>query len=232
MRIKFEGGFVEIRQALEELSLFEGIGLEALDHLAQGASWRNYASGEFIFHQGAEKGGFHVLYSGVMKLFRSTAEGKDQTVYLAESGEPFCLCTLYGSRTMPVSALAMTPCQVLVFPGTHIEEYMRHSPHVLLNIVRVLNNRLMHSYRMIEDLGLRSIQQRVASFLLHAARSGGGQEIRVMLSVSRLEVSKILGTTPETISRVLAHMCQDGLIEARGREIAILDRQGLEDMAG
>jgi CRP/FNR family transcriptional regulator len=217
---------------MQGMRLFADLSGRELDRLSQGAGWKAFDAGEFVFHQGDEAGHFHVLYSGVLKLFRSIAEGKEQTVYLAEDGEPFCLCTLYGTRIMPVGALAMTPCRVLVFSAEKMEEQVRRSPQVLLNIVRILNTRLMHSFQMIEDLGLRSIHQRVASFLVHAAGSHGRETPSVTLSVSRQEVAKILGTTPETISRILARFCQDGLIEARGREIVILDLPALVEMAG
>lgn len=223
---------MEILQALEGMKLFEGLSERELARLSQGACWKTYGPGEFVFHQGDEAANFHVLYSGVLKLFRSTAEGKEQTVYLAEDGEPFCLCTLYGTRDLPVSALAMAPCRVLVFAWERMEEQMRSSPQVLLNIVRVLNTRLMHSYQMIEDLALRNIHQRVASFLVHSAKVGGQDASHVTLSVSRQEVAKILGTTPETISRILARFYQDGLIEAKGREIAILNLPALMEAAG
>jgi CRP/FNR family transcriptional regulator len=223
---------VEIIRALEEMSLLQGLSPQELAGLARDAVWKTFAPGEFVFHQGDEARRFHVLHSGMLKLFRSTAEGRDQTVYLVEEGDPFCLCTLYGAKVLPVSALTMTACEVIAFSGESMARQLRLSPQVLLNIVLVLNTRLMHSYQMIEDLALRSIHQRVASFLLHAVRVRGEAAPRVTLSVSRQEVAKILGTTPETISRVLARLCQDGLIEARGREIVLLDYQGMVEAAG
>lgn len=223
---------MEIMRALEEMTLLQGLAPQELAELARDAVWKTYAPGEFVFHQGEEARRFHVLHSGMLKLFRSTAEGRDQTVHLVESGDPFCLCSLYGAKILPVSALTMSACEVVAFSVKSMEKQLRRSPLVLLNIVRVLNTRLMHSYQMIEDLALRNIHQRVASFLLHAARVRGGDSLRVTLLVSRQEVAKILGTTPETISRVLARLCQDGLIEARGREIILLDHKGLVEVAG
>ena len=219
-------------RALEEMTLLQGLAPQELSELARDAVWKTFAPGEFVFHQGEEARRFHVLHSGMLKLFRSTAEGREQTVHLVEEGDPFCLCSLYGAKTLPVSALTMSACEVVAFSVKSMEKQLRRSPLVLLNIVRVLNTRLMHSYQMIEDLALRNIHQRVASFLLHAARVRGGDSLRVTLLVSRQEVAKILGTTPETISRVLARLCQDGLIEARGREIILLDHKGLVDVAG
>lgn len=216
---------------LEEMSLFQGLLAAELAVLAENAVWKRYRAGEFVFCQGDAATHFHVLHTGVVKLFRSTAEGKEQTVYLVEEGEPFCLCALYGASSMPLGALTMSPCSIVSFQGDVVGSVLQKSSQVLMNILRVLNSRLMHSFRMIEDLALRTIQQRTASFLVHTLRVSGKQG-RITLSVSRQEVAKILGTTPETISRVLARMTQDRLIEARGRNIVILDLDGLAITAG
>ena len=223
---------MDIMKTLEKLELFRDLTEEDRALLARGAAWRDYHSGETIFHQGDLATRFHVLVEGVVKLFRSTADGKEQTLYLVEKGEPFCLCTIYGKETMPVSALAMIPCRIVNFPGPAIEQQAMRTPQLLLNILRVLNTRLMRSMQMIEDLALRDIYQRTASFLLLSLRTNGGNPARITLSVPRQEVAKILGTTPETISRVLARMSQEKLIAAQGREIHILDLPALEEIAG
>lgn len=223
---------MEIMDALAGMSLFQDIGLSDRAKLVQDAFVKKYAQGEFVFHQGTRTKYFHVVCSGVIKLFRSLADGREQTVYLVERGEPFCLCSLYGAEMPPVSALAMTACKVVLFSVERVEEQMSSSPLLLLNIVRLLNTRLMYSYQMIEDLGIRSIHQRVASFLLHGIHDVQHGAQRVTLSVSRQEVAKILGTTPESISRIFARMSQDGLIAAQGRKITVLDPSGLRSMAG
>ncbi len=222
----------DILAALSELGLFQNLKEEDRALLARDAVWRDYHSGEIIFHQGDNPSRFHVLVEGVVKLYRSTADGKEQTLYLVEEGEPFCLCTIYGGGAMPVSALAMIPCRIVSFSGPVMEREAQRSPQLLLNILRVLNTRLMRSMQMIEDLALRDIQQRTASFLLHTLHMHGPDSTGITLTVPRQEVAKILGTTPETISRVLARMSQEGLIRAQGRDIDILDADALEDIAG
>lgn len=223
---------METQRALGELSLFRGLDDDDRALLAKEAVWRTYDAGETIFHKGDKTTRFHVLVRGVVKLFRSTNEGKEHTLYLVDSGEPFCLCTIYETETLPVSALAMRESRILSFPGKVVETLAFKTPQLLLNILRVLNNRLTSSMQMIEDLALRDIYQRMASFLLLTSRTQCSDSARVTLSVPRQEVAKILGTTPETISRVLTRMSQEELIEAKGRKIDILDPPSLEEAAG
>lgn len=226
------GEAVEITHLLSRMPIFRGLDVRERERLAQGTTQTMYAPGEFVFHQGDAVSHLHVVWRGVVKLFRSTAEGKEQTVYLVEEGEPFCVCALYGAGVMPLGAVAMNRSRILHFRGDVVEAVLRKSPEVLLNIVRVLNTRLTSSFQMIEDLALRTMLQRMASFLVHAVRIRGREVPRIVLSVPRREVAQILGTTPETVSRVLAKLEEEGLITARGREIGILDYPALVALAG
>lgn len=214
------------------MSLFRDLPDEALDLLSREVLVKKYQTGETIFRQEEPAARVHVLVGGRVKLFRSVAKGREQTLYLVEEGEPFCLCTIYGTETVPVSALAMGQCSIASFPGPMLRRQAEKTPQLLLNILRVLNSRLICSFQMIEDLGLRDIYQRAASFLLHTLRARGGDPGRITLPAPRQEVAKILGTTPETISRVLARMEQEQVIRARGRDIQILDIPALERIAG
>lgn len=220
------------QQLLGEMSLFQGLPSDDLDLLSREAAVKTYRAGETIFRQGEPAKRVHVVIEGAVKLFRSLAEGKEQTLYLVEKGEPFCLCTIYAGETGPVSAVAMRPSRIVSFPGPAIERQARKTPQLLLNILRLLNVRLISSFQMIENLGLRDISQRTASFLLHTLRARAGDPLQITLPVPRREVAKILGTTPETISRVLARMAQDHIICARGRNIQVLDLSALESIAG
>ncbi|SKA91788.1 CRP/FNR family transcriptional regulator, anaerobic regulatory protein [Paucidesulfovibrio gracilis DSM 16080] len=214
------------------MPLFQGLAERDQAELADQAFIRRFDPEEMIFRQGDEVTRFHVLMEGGVKLFRSTSEGKEQTLYVVDPGEPFCLCTIYNNRVAPLNARAIAASRVMSLPGDVMEKHSHGTPLLLLNILRVLNTRLLSSMQMIEDLALRDVQQRTASFLRHTLLAQGDDADRVSLRVPRHEVARILGTTPESISRVLARMTQQGMIRAQGRDIAILDREALDRMAG
>jgi len=215
-------------ELVQGLPLFAGLNDKHLDMLANTVEVREYKPRRLIFQQGDAPDYFFVLVSGMIKLYKGTAEGKEHTLYIVEDGEPFCICTMYDIEELPLTAEALSNCSVFRFPAPVMKRLSREAPELLRNILRVFNNRLLSSMRMIEDLALRGIYQRVASFLIVM----GGDEANVSLKVPRQEVAKILGTTPETISRVLARMTEEGLILAQGRRIEILEPEALENIAG
>lgn len=223
---------MEIADVLRETELFDGLDEEHLDRLAEVAEARVYEPRRIIFHQGDRAERFFVLRKGTVKLYTATTDGKEHTLYIVEEDEPFCICTLFGNEDSPLSAVTLSRSEVFSFPDDVVRRVAYEAPRLLVNVLRVYNRRLLSSMYMIENLALRDIYQRVASFLLHTLRTRGGDTPHVRLNVPRQEVARILGTTPETISRVLARMTAEGLIDAKGRQIEILDDQALSDIAG
>jgi len=85
---------------------------------------------------------------------------------------------------------------------------------------------------LIESLSLKEIPQRLASFLLHALTREGDKEInRLELTITQRELAKILGATPEALSRAVRKMSNAGILAMDGRSIRILDREALEELA-
>lgn len=223
---------MEIVKKLEELELFEGLRGESLRRLADSAEMRIFEAKRMIFNQGDRAKRFYVLIHGLVKLFTGTTDGKEHTLYVVEEKEPFCICTIFGMKEAPLGALSLARSRILSFPDDLIRKVAYEEPQLLVNVLKVYNKRLLSSMHMIEDLALRDIYQRMASYLLHALGLSGDDSSHVRLTVPRQELARILGTTPETVSRVLARMTAEGLVEARGRQIRLLDQQSLEDIAG
>jgi len=220
-----------MRDVLGGMNLFRDVEEPVLEALANAAVLRSYGRGEIIFHKEDAKVLFYALVEGRVKIFRATAGGKEQTLYLVEPGDPFCLCALLGGKGQPVSASALVPSKALVIAGGELMDAGRESPELLRNIISILNRRLMTSMQMVEDLALRDIPQRLASLLLHAMNLLDRPQEEIRLSVPKHEVAKILGTTPESVSRMLAKFSADGLVAVQGRVIRILDREALAELA-
>jgi len=100
-----------------------------------------------------------------------------------------------------------------------------------LNIIRILSRRLKNSMDLIESLSLKEIPGRLAGFLVHelSRQKAGAQAIE--LSISQRELSKILGVTPEALSRTFRKMADEGIAAASGRSVRILNQKALESLA-
>lgn len=177
------------------------------------------------------------VIEGTLKLSISTADGREQIVGMAYPsdfiGRPF-------GKTSGHTVTALARSDVCVFPRTDFERMAKgHAAleHALLD--RTLTE-LDRARGWMLLLGRKSAREKVASFLLDMARRCGGvadnpdrpSAARFTLPVNRQQIADILGTTIETVSRILSELKQGGIIRLPSRsDIEILDRDAVERMA-
>lgn len=139
-------------------------------------------------------------------------------------------CVLPAS--FPASAMAIEESTVLLIPGTVMESIAKQEPALLFNIIQILSQRLKNSMELIESLALKEIPERLASFLRHeSAKNKTDKNAVVKLTISQRELAKIMGATPEALSRALRKMANEGILSTSGRKISILNHEALEQLA-
>jgi CRP/FNR family transcriptional regulator len=218
---------------LKTVPLFSGLPEEQLELLAAQARQKRYSAGEHVALESDRVQAFFLVVSGRIKIYKSSPEGKEQTLYIFGPGEPFCLRTAFAGESFPANAAALEDSTVLAIPSEQMEKLAKSQPALLFNMVTTLSRRLKETMQLVESLSLKEIPQRLANFLIHSLElSGGGEAEDLTLDITQRELSKILGATPETLSRVLKRLSEDGIVQVKGRKIAILDREALEELAG
>jgi CRP/FNR family transcriptional regulator len=223
---------MDITNQIKDINLFQGVSSEKIRLLAEQSIYKKFKSGEMVIGETDPIRSFYVVISGQLKLYRSSVEGKEQTLQLLGPGDPFGLCTAFATSSFPASAMAIEESAVLLIPGTIMETTARQEPALLFNIIQILSQRLKDSMTLIESLALKEIPGRLASFLRHSlAKEAADKNTAVELTISQRELSKILGATPEALSRALRKMANEGIISTAGRVITILDHKALEQLA-
>jgi CRP-like cAMP-binding protein len=223
---------MDITKQIKDIGLFQGVSPEKLRLLAAQATYRKFKQGELVIGEADPIRSFYVVITGQLKLYRSSAEGKEQTLQLLGPGDPFGLCTAFATESFPASAMAIVDSAVLLIPGTIMEATARQEPALLLNIISILSQRLKDSMTLIESLALKEIPGRLASFLRHLLpKDAKNKNTAVELTISQRELAKILGATPEALSRALRKMANDGILKTAGRVITILNHKALEQLA-
>jgi CRP/FNR family transcriptional regulator len=203
-----------------------------LQILAESAQKKICKTGQLIINEGDIARTFYIVVSGMVKMFKTSPEGKEQTLFLLGPGKVFGMCAVFSDSIFPANVSAVEESVLLVFSGDAVEPIAQQDPTILFNIVFVLSLRLKESMALIESLSLKDIPQRVASFLLFSTLDKSCNKGEVLdLTISRREMSKILGSTPETLSRVLTNMAATNIIAIHGRRIHILDCEALQKLA-
>jgi CRP/FNR family transcriptional regulator, dissimilatory nitrate respiration regulator len=207
------------------LALCRNLPDETVRALTEAARMEFHEAGRMIHGRGEPAQSFHVLAQGRAKLFRLLPDGKEQTIFLYEPGEPFCLCTAFEDDGYPAGIAALERSAVYSIPSDAFQRIAYSAPELLLNIALMLSRRLKEAMERIETLSTRDGGRRLALFLLRLARN---EEDRVNLPMTHRELAKILGVTPEALSRTLHRLSDSGLIAVEGRIVLLRDRRGLE----
>jgi len=209
---------------------FSGLPENQLEELRDIAVERYYNKGEIIFSDGEKGNGFFVLVEGLVKIFKVSSEGKEQIFHIYGPGEPFGQVAVYADLSYPASAEAILKSHVLFFPRAAFVDLITRVPSLAMNMLAVLSKRLREFTVQVENLSLKEVPGRLAAYLLYLA-GGEGKEDTVTLSISKGQLASLLGTIPETLSRIFARMTELNLIEMDGRKIRLLNRSGLEELA-
>ncbi len=203
-----------------------------LSNLANAAVKKKYRAGQTIINENDVAEAFYVVISGLVKMFKASPEGREQTLYIFGPGEMFGVCAIFSDMIFPAGASALEDSVLLTFQGGLVKQVARQDPTILFNMVRVLACRLKESMALVELLALKDIPQRVASFLLLSTmKKDCRADEEVDLMITRREMAKIIGTTPETLSRVLKKMAMKGMIELEGRRLRVLNRDALNKLS-
>lgn len=223
---------MDILKQIRDIALFQGVSAENLKLLAARGTYKKFKPGQLVIGEDEPIRSFYVVIAGQLKLFKSSSEGKEQTLSLLGPGDPFGLCTAFATDSFPASAMAIEESAVMIIPGQFVEAIAEKEPALLFNIIRILSARLKESMTLVESLSLKEIPERLSSFLVHTlSKDLEKPSNKLELTISQRELSKILGSTPEALSRSLRKMNNDGILTVEGRMITILNRKALEKLA-
>ena len=215
------------------IPLFNGLPADQLEAIKKIAIEKQINKGEIIVSEGDEGRGFFVIAEGRVKVFKVSAEGKEQILHIFGPGQPFGEVPVFAGQRFPANAQAIEQGpKVLFLPRAAIVDLITANPSLALNMLAEMSRKLRLFAVQIENLSLKEMPARLASYLIHlAGRSEQGQEEVVTLKISKGQLASILGTIPETLSRIFAKLSGNNLIRVEGKKITLLDRSGLEDLA-
>ncbi len=221
----------KISDIISATPLFKGLPEGHLQEIEQIAVNKYFNKDESIFFDGEKASGFFVVVEGRIKIYKVSSEGKEQILHIFGSGEPFGEVPVFSGQQFPANAQAIEKSHLLFFPRTLFVDLISRNPALALNMLAVLSIRLRRFTVQIENLSLKEVPGRLASYLIYLSGEQENNDF-VTLNISKGQLASLLGTIPETLSRIFAKMTDQNLIEVRGRDIKLLNRLGLEELAG
>jgi CRP/FNR family transcriptional regulator len=220
----------KILDIISAIPYFDGLADDQLQEIKQIAVSKHLNKDEFIFSEGDESNGFYVVVTGQVKIFKLSPDGKEQILHILGPGEPFGQVAVFSGRSFPANAQAIAKSRLLFFPKIDFVDLISKNPSLALKMLALLSMRLRQFTIQIENLSLKEVPGRLASYLIYLAEEQGNEN-DVVLPISKGQLASLLGTIPETLSRIFAKMSAQGLIEVSGRNILLMDQLGLKELA-
>ena len=215
---------------ISAIPLFDGLPDEQLDAIRQIAVEKRYDKGQTLFSEGDKTTGFFVIIDGRVKIYKVSSEGKEQILHIFEAGQSFGEVTVFTGKQMPANAQTLAKSHLLLFARSAFVDLVTSNTSLALNLLGIMSKKLRQFAAQIENLSLKEIPARLASYLIYLAEEQGSEDA-VVLNVSKGQLASLLGTIPETLSRIFSKLSGQNLIRVEGPKIILMDREGIENLA-
>ena len=172
------------RETLPKVPIFSGLTDSELTFLAQKAVPRRYAAGESVFGEGEPCSGLYVVESGHVRIFKSSANGREQVLSIDGPGSSIAELPVFDGGNYPASVTAIDDATLLFVSKQDFQALCLKHPQVALKVLRVVGSRLRRLVGIIEELSFTTVRHRLASFLLRLAQKEGkpaAKGVEVML---------------------------------------------------
>lgn len=215
--------------ALSAITLFEGLAQAQLASLAGIALLKRVKAGEELFEAGQPGTNFYAVVTGKVRVYRAAPSGKEQILHVFGRGEAFAEVPVFEGKTYPASAQALEDSLLVSIPRREFVEVLRREPELALAVMALLSQRLRAFVGQIAQLSLKEVPERLAGYLLLLRAAQNRDE--VTLDLPKGQIASYLGTIPETLSRALKKLAEQGFIETSGNKVRVLDAEGLGRLA-
>lgn len=217
---------LNILQLLPRFHLFSALDATHLAYVAEETQHIAVDRGGIIFNRGDTAHGLFMLITGQVKLAVNSPQGTEKVIGIIGPGESFGEAIIFlDQAAFPIYAQATTESQLLLIPKQVIFNLLERDKSVSRKMLAGLSVRNRQLVQDIESVALLTSTQRLIGYLLQIA--GTKTSDRVTLPASKTTIASLLNLTPETLSRTMQKLQQQGLIEVNGKEITIVDLAGL-----
>jgi len=216
---------------LGKIPLFRDLSHEDLQLISDLARVRNYKKNMIIFMEGEPGEALYFIISGKVKISMMTEDGREQILHILQHGDVFAEVVLIDRGPYPATAEVIEAGQIGMLMNDDVENFIRANPDLALKILRLMSKRLRLAQIQVRDLALKDTYGRLASMLLMLAKDHGEQTLagmKIDLPLSRQELANLIGTTRETVTRILSDFRKFKCIDLEKQAITIINEEKLK----
>ena len=214
-----------LKSSLLRVPYFADLDAVLVEAIANQTRLQEYDAEQVIFLEGEQDVALYIVHSGWLKAIKMSPDGREQILHFIGPGEVFNAIGVFIEDKNPATVIALEPTMVWVIQQHVVLKLFDDYPQVARVIVRRLAERVQHLIALVEDLSLRTIESRLARYLIEQSTE---EQLQRPPWATQAEMANRLGTVPDVLNRALRSLAKDKLIHVERHQIQILDYRGLE----
>ena len=218
----------EVINLLSKISYFSELDAAALKHISVATIQKKYETGQYTFMEGEPCIGLYIVKSGWLRAVKISASGREQVIRFVGPGEAFNEVGVLTGGVNIVSVEALEPSKGLIVQRKELLNLVDKHPCLAKSIIENLAHRVLYAMNLVTDLSLRSVESRLARFLIDEA---DGNTIHRKKWATQAAIAARIGTVPVVINRAFRAFVEDNLIELKREKILIIDYDKLQEIA-
>jgi CRP/FNR family transcriptional regulator, cyclic AMP receptor protein len=191
---------------------------------------RSYRKNQVIFLEEDTGNYMYIVLAGKLKITKATSGGKETILAIHKPGDFFGEMALLDGKTSPATVSAMEDCRIAIISRHDFNTLLMTNDTVVRQIIQVLCSRLRQVWGQIQTLSYSSAESRIRGGLHELARKHGVPDSRgiiIDLKITHQELAEMVGTSRETVTRSLARLRDEGVVQVEGRRIIVREPKAL-----
>ncbi len=213
-------------------TIFKKLTPEDLEYVYDHKTCYSFKRGEIIYEEGTRTNGIYCIHKGIIKIYKTGTEGKEQIIMFGKSGDIFGYRSVINNEPACTSVKVIEDVTLCFIPTDNLYELLRKNSEFGIELLQIACKELDESNNYLRDIAQKSVRERLAEVLLHLkAEFGVNEEGIINVALTREELANLIGTATESVIRLLSEFKANNIVELQGRKIKIIDVETLKRLS-
>ena len=213
-------------------SVFRNLSKEEIELINFEKDYKNFNRGELLYSEGNRLNGFFCIHKGIIKIFKTGIDGKEQIIRFAKQGDIIAYRSILSNEPACTSAKVIEDASVCQIPAKLLIDFAKENSAFSMDVMKLTCHELGVANAYITDIAQKTVRERLAEIIILLINEFVLDENNYLnISLTREELANIVGTATESVIRLLSEFKSDNLIELKGRKIKILNKRALDKIS-
>jgi CRP/FNR family transcriptional regulator len=213
---------------LQSTKYFEGIDTAQIESLLPYFREVRHEKGAQFISEGSRSEALYFIISGLVKVYKTSANGKEQVLHIAPPGDSLNDVSLFDGEPNAAGMATLTPVVLYSIKKDDIFKILRENPAIMMNVIKALASRIRRDSKLLEDISSSQVLGRLAKLFLGRY---GGEDLTAGLNLTQKDLASLVGSSREMVNRSLKIIEDMGGIRLSRRKVFILNKDVLHHIA-